>query len=483
VDTIASIAQGKVVGVTEGGVARYLGLPYAAPPFGTHRFLPPQPVEPWSGLWNAREFGPTVPMAQYRPPLDVILGETIVPGEECLNLNVWAPADAVDAPVMVWLHGGAFRNGSGRREVYDGSTFARDGIVCVTLNYRLGVEGFAHLPGAVDNRGLLDQIAALKWVRDNIAVFGGDPANVTVFGESAGGMSVTTLLSLDLGLFHRAIAQSGAGHVLQDPADALKVTTEIADRLGVAPTAAGLATIAPWDVIPAQAAVAAEVATIPDPARWGPTTVANGMPFMPVLDDILLSRRPIDAIRAGAGHDIAVLTGTTTEEFRLFLAPSGLTKLLTGELTTGLMTAMGIDPAVAEAYPPGDPGDVLCEVITDFFFRVPAIRLAEARPANTWMYEFAWASDRHNLGACHALELGFVFDTLDSGVGDMLGPNPPRDLAHTMHQAWVSFARTGDPGWQPYHSDTRHVMIFNAPESQVVQDPRSLERQRWNDLR
>ncbi|MEO5876396.1 MAG: carboxylesterase/lipase family protein [Streptosporangiaceae bacterium] len=481
---MASIAQGKIVGVAERGVARYLGLPYAAPPFGRNRFLPPQPVRPWDGVRDAREFGPTVPMAPYRPPLDVILGETIVPGEECLNLNVWAPVEAQAAPVMVWIHGGAFRNGSGRREVYDGATFARDGVVCVTLNYRLGVEGFAHLPGAVDNRGLLDQIAALQWVRDNIAAFGGDPGNVTVFGESAGGMSVTTLLSLDLGLFHRAIAQSGAGHIAQAPEDALKVTTEIARRLGVTPDAAGLAAIDPWDVIPAQSAVATEIAGIPDPARWGPTTVANAMPFMPVLDGTLFTRRPIDAIAAGAGRDVAVLTGTTTEEFRLFLAPTGLTKLLTVDLAAGFMAAMGIDPAVAEVYRQGEPGDILCEVLTDFFFRVPAIRLAEARPAHTWMYEFAWASDQHGLGACHALELPFVFDSLVSGGGtELVGHHPPQDLANAMHHAWVAFATTGDPGWAPYDTDTRKVMVFDAPGTLVVQDPRSRERRRWDGLR
>ena len=219
-EAVVQTSHGKVRGRARDGVTAFLGIPYAAPPFGPGRFQAPRPPEPWDGVRDAFDYGPTAPKPGYPRPYDMLLPEPTTPGEDCLNLNVWTPeAGGAGLPVMVWIHGGAFRNGSGAVTVYNGRNFARDGIVCVTINYRLGVEGFANLPGAPCNRGLLDQIAALEWVRDNIAGFGGDPANVTVFGESAGGMSVTTLVSLDLGLFRRAIAQSGAGHIAQDPGD------------------------------------------------------------------------------------------------------------------------------------------------------------------------------------------------------------------------------------------------------------------------
>ncbi|GAB3678035.1 carboxylesterase family protein [Actinocorallia lasiicapitis] len=482
-DLIVSTVYGKVRGRVADGVARFLGIPFAAAPFGEHRFRAPAPVVPWDGVRDALEYGPTVPKAPYRPPLYALLPEVDLPGEECLNLNVWAPRDAEGLPVLVWVHGGAFRNGSGSVPVYDGGTFARDGVVCVTINYRLGVEGFAELPGAPRNRGLLDQIAALEWVRDNIAAFGGDPEQVTVFGESAGGMSVATLLSLDLGLFHRAIAQSGAGHIAQLPEDALKVTAELARRLGVEPTAEGLAEITPERIVEVQAEVQAEIGAVPDPGRWGYSTVQGGMPFMPVLDAELFTRRPIDAVRDGAGRDIPLLTGTNSDEFRLYLAPSGMVDLLNVELVTGLLATMGIEPGTAETYqanrPGAKPGDIMSAVITDWFFRVPAIRLAEAKPHNTWMYEFAWNSGAQDvpapLKACHALELGFVFDALASTEGrGLVGPNPPQALADTMHAAWVAFAKTGDPGW-PRYDEARTVQVFDV-EPALTADPRADER-------
>lgn len=491
-DVIVSTVYGKLRGSISDGIARFLGVPYAAPPFGPHRFAAPQPVPPWDGVRDALEYGPTVPKAPYRPPLQALLPEVTIRGDDCLNLNVWAPADASDLPVMVWIHGGAFRNGSGSVPIYDGAAFARDGVVCVTINYRLGVEGWAELPGAPRNRGLLDQIAALEWVRDNIAAFGGDPSKVTVFGESAGGMSVTTLLSLELGLFHRAIMQSGAGHIAQAPSDAMKVTAELARRLGVAPTAEAFAEFSADEIIAVQAEVSAEVAALPDPGRWGRSTVEGGMAFMPVLDRTLFTRRPIDAIKDGAGRDVDVLIGSTTEEFRLYLAPGGLISLLTVDLATGILAALGIDPSRAEEYQKNragaKPGDVLAATVTDWFFRIPAYRVAEARAraSNTWVYEFAWKSQAtglpDELGACHGLELAFVFDTLGRREGSSLGgPTAPQPLADAMHRAWVDFAVHGAPGWVPYDLDTRPVKVFDAPVSMVVEDPRPSERGLWHD--
>ncbi|WP_436771585.1 carboxylesterase/lipase family protein [Yinghuangia sp. YIM S09857] len=495
---IVGTAYGKLRGTASDGVTRFLGVPYAAPPFGPHRFRPPQPPVAWDGVRDADAYGPTAPKAPYPAPLDALLQEVAVDGEDCLNLNIWAPAAATAAPVMVWIHGGAFRNGSGSAPAYDGSGFARDGVVCVTFNYRLGVEGFAELPGAPRNRGLLDQIAALAWVRDNIAAFGGDPGNVTVFGESAGAMSVTTLLALDLGLFRRAIAQSGAGQILQEPEDASKVTAAVADRLGVAPTAEAFAAVGPAEVVAAQAEVAAHVAAFPDPRRWGISTVRSGMAFMPVRDDTLLPRPPIEAVRDGAGRGVDVLIGSNTEEFRLYLAPGGLTKLLSTDAAARFLDVMGFDPAYAAAYaanrPDARPGDLAAAVATDGYFRMPAYRVAEARAgaAATWVYEFAWRSGAtgpaDELGACHALEIGFVFDTLDrlDGAGHsghaehtgLAGPNPPQSLADAMHAAWVAFARDGDPGWPTYDTATRPVRVFDT-ETRLVHDPRSDERALW----
>ena len=237
---VVQLGDGAVRGLADDGVAAFLGVPYAAPPFGPNRMRPPQPVAGWTGTRDATAYGPTVPKGDYPPQYQPLFPEVVIPGEESLNLNIWTPENVLAGggpgsgggsgpggvsgsgglPVLVWIHGGSFMNGSGSLGEYDGSAFARDGIVCVTINYRLAAEGFLFTgsPGgdAADgeaNLGLLDQLAALRWVQDNIAAFGGDPARVTVAGESAGAMSVTTLLSMPRseGLFAQAIAESGAG--------------------------------------------------------------------------------------------------------------------------------------------------------------------------------------------------------------------------------------------------------------------------------
>ncbi|MFG2085365.1 MULTISPECIES: carboxylesterase/lipase family protein [unclassified Spirillospora] len=504
-DAVVQTSYGKVRGTTRDGVTAFLGIPYAAPPFGPNRFQAPRPPEPWDGVRDTVEYGPTAPKPGYPKPYDALLPDPEIPGEDCLNLNVWTPYRGVAGgsslndptpepggpglPVMVWVHGGAFRNGSGAVPVYSGRNFARDGVVCVTFNYRLGVEGFANLPGAPLNRGLLDQIAALEWVRDNIAGFGGDPGRVTVFGESAGGMSVTTLLSLDLGLFGRAIAQSGAGAIAQDPADAMLVTAEMAARLGVEPTAEAFAALDPATIMPVQSAVAAEVSMLPDPGRWGATTAAGGMSLTPILDGELLTRRPEDAIAAGAGRDVDLLIGYTSEEFRFFLMPTGLAGDLTDDLAGAIAAGMGVPAGLPAAYrdrhPDMTPGELMATIITDHLFRIPANRAAAGHAASggtggTWMYEFAWRSPVHDLGACHALELGFVFDNLSSETEGLAGPNPPQALADRMHRAWTDFAVHGDPGWRRFDPSTRAVHVFDGPADEIVDDPGGDDRKLWD---
>ena len=213
---VVRLHDGAVRGRVESGVAAFLGIPYAAPPFGPNRMRPPQPVPAWTGERDATSFGPTVPKGDYPPQYVPLFPEVVIPGEDCLNLNVWTPdVGAGGLPVLVWIHGGSFMNGSGSVGAYDGAAFARDGVVCVTINYRLAAEGFLFLGDGIANLGLLDQLAALRWVQENIAAFGGDPGRVTVAGESAGAMSVTTLLSMPLRLGfvrpgHRAERGRGA---------------------------------------------------------------------------------------------------------------------------------------------------------------------------------------------------------------------------------------------------------------------------------
>jgi len=245
-DTVVRTRQGAVRGATVDGIAVFKGIPYAAPPFGARRFQPPQPVVAWDGVRDALTYGATVTKPPYFPPFDVLLPEPAIPGEDSLNLNIWTPDPGrTNLPVLVWIHGGAFANGTGALPTYDGSRFARDGVVCVTINYRLGVDGFLFLGQGNANLGLLDQVAALAWVQENIAAFGGDPHNVTVAGQSAGGMSIDALLSMPRarGLFRRAIPQSGAGHHAISAASAQMIGRYLAEKLGVEPTLEAIATV------------------------------------------------------------------------------------------------------------------------------------------------------------------------------------------------------------------------------------------------
>ena len=311
---------------------------------------------------------------------------------------------------------------------------------------------------------------------------------MTIFGESAGGMSVTTLLAVAAGsgLFHKVIAQSGAGTIAASLDDARKVTAELSARLGFDATADSLGGIDVESVIDAQQAVAMDMTMDPNPERWGPSIVASAMAFVPVIDGDLITERPVDTIAAGVGNDIPLLVGTTTEEQRFFLVPTGVTTATTTDILRGVVASRGWPSTVVDLYagnrPDASPGDVLCAMLTDQFFRIPALRLAEGRAgARTYVYEFAWGTPIQDLGACHALEIGFVFDTL-ANTGQLAGGNPPQALAEDMHARWIAFARSGDPGWPAYDLSRRPVMTFASPESDVVDDPRSDERQAWDGI-
>lgn len=451
------------------GTAVFRGIPYAAPPVGALRFAAPAPPEAWEGVRDAGAYGPTAPKVPYPDDFAALLPDPEIPGEDCLNLNVWTPAPEPGArlPVMVWIHGGALTRGSSAVPVYDGSSFARDGVVLVSVNYRLGVLGYGLFPDAPANRGLLDQIAALTWVRENIEAFGGDPGRVTVFGESAGAISIGALLAAPraAGLFHQAVLQSGAPEALARE----KVRTMVrrmAALLKVDATAGAFAAVALPDLLAAQAAVL---------RRSSP--LLGGPAFGLVTDPDTLPADPLEAATEAAG-EVPLLLGWTAEEYRLWLAPTGAMRLLDrlGPLAVALGRIRGgKDRAAVRALraerPEAGPADLAGHLLTDRLLRDPLRRLAagggeraQRRTAPRFVYEFAWPSGVPGLGSCHALELGFVFDTLSVPEASWLaGPDAPQELAREMHAAWVRFAVEGDPGWAPWNGDGP-PKVFGGPE-------------------
>ncbi|MGW6056710.1 carboxylesterase/lipase family protein [Streptomyces sp. NPDC055189] len=469
---------GPVRGTLEDGIAVFRNIPYAAAPVGPLRFAPPAPAPRRKDLLEATAFGPTAPKNPYAPPLDALLPDPDIPGDACLNLNVWtaAPGDGA-RPVMVWIHGGALRNGSSSVSSYDGRAFARDGVVLVSLNYRLGIEGFGVFPDAPANLGLRDQIAALAWVRDNIRAFGGDPDNVTVFGESAGAISIAALLASPhaRGLFRRAVLQSGAPTAV-DRAEAARTTTAIAEHLDIPPTAADFARVDRARLLDAQRAATA-----------GGTPLTGGRGFHLVVDGDVLPEDPATALTRGAADGIDVLLGSNTDEYRLWFVPSGYVDRISEATLSAAVhegQAPGRAPAVYRAArPDASPGEIFGAIVTDKMLRVPLNRLADARadrPGRTFVYEFAWPSPQHGLGACHALEISFVFDTLDAPDSLLLaGETAPRHLAEAMHRAWIAFASGEDPGW-PEWSAERPVMTYGTDGARVVLAPREHERRLWS---
>ncbi|MFC4945713.1 carboxylesterase/lipase family protein [Pseudonocardia sp. GCM10023141] len=470
---VVTTTGGVVRGSLDRGVRRFLGIPYAAAPYGTARFAPPQPPPAWSEVRDADAYGPTPPQVPYSGGLEQVLPSVVIAGADVLTVNVWAPAAGAGHPVMVWLYGGALTRGSTAIPIYDGHAFARDGVVLVSLNYRLGAEGFSVLDDAPGNLGFADQAAALAWVRDNIAGFGGDPARVTLFGESAGGASVIALLAHPdtSGLFARAIAMSAP--IGGTPrAEARKITVAMAADLGIAPTRAAFAAVSPDELLASQVRVTSKG----NPLLGGPG-------FSGVIGDEPVPVDPGVALRAGAGARIPLLLGYTTEEYRLWFMPSGLWRTIKGWHLRAALLKSRLPGRIAGLYrrsrPGASPAEILGAIITDVVLRVPTNALADARRRHggrTWMYEFAWRSPVLDLGAAHALEVGFVFDTLDTDAARAFaGPDAPQPVADAMHGAWVRFATEGDPGWAEW-DDRRPVMTFDAPESALVLAPREAER-------
>jgi para-nitrobenzyl esterase len=470
-EPIVTIAAGAVQGTSKDGVSRYLGIPYAAAPVGALRFQIPQPHPGWEGIRDAGTPGPTPPQRlRPVPGLDIasLVGQGWIEGDDYLSLNIWAPEDGrTGLPVMVFIHGGAWVLGHKDAAVHDGSGFARSGIVTVAINYRLGVEGFLPFPGCPTNLGLRDQICALEWVRDTIPAFGGDPANVTVFGESAGAMSIGTLIGSPLakGLFRRAIIQSGHAGMTRSIPVMQRLVAKMAKLMRVTPDLAGFGSVSPGKALDALEAVSLPTTRIDLRDERGREPAFGLSRFLPVHGDDVVPLPPLQALGEGVGQEVDVLIGTNAEEMNLYFVPTGV-KGKIGRLLAWLFLRKALPQAgkVLKAYGMGrgvKPGEAFTRALSDLVFRWPARRFAEEHRGRTHVYDLSWRSPACDgeLGACHGVELPFVFDTLAcaTGVQRLCGPRPPQALADRMHMIWAGFARDGSLPWKPFDREDRTV--------------------------
>jgi len=500
-----SIHQGKLEGDEQGGLFAFKGIPFAAPPVGERRWLPPGKPASWTGTRDARRFGAVAPQNQLM--LSALSAMTVEgeQSEDCLTLNVWTPAlDGKRRPVMVWIHGGAFTIGSGSQSLYDGSNLARRGdVVLVTVNYRLGPLGYLRLADVTNGKipstgseGMLDQVAALEWVRDNIAEFGGDPGNVTIFGESAGGMSVGTLLAMPAarGLFHKAIPQSGACHTGSPAARSNRVAEMVLSKLKVQTSdIGGIRALTPAQLLSG---------ILLDDGRPNPELV---MAYQPTIDGTRVPRVAIEMVADGSASGVAVMVGSTLEEQKLFsfmdpglpsLDRAGLAARVSRRLEAKAADALidSYDKARGKRGETVTPPELFSAIETDRVFRIPGVRLAQVQrrhDARVYSYLFTWPSPAMGgvLGSCHALELGFVFGTNHMpGMAGFAGTGPAAEkLATQMQDAWLAFARSGDPSnastgeWKPYDEARRSTMVFGA-NTKLENAPRDEERRAWDTV-
>ena len=507
VPPIVNTKYGRLQGTTEDDLHVFRGVPFATPPVGELRFRAPRPPEPWNGVKEAAEFGPYA-IQTYAPGGDLIAFFNMPTDENCLTLNIWTPGlDDAKRPVMFWIHGGAYAAGAGSAATYDGQQLARRGdVVVVTINYRIGALGFLYNQALIDgddphtgNYGMRDQVAALKWVREQISEFGGDPDNITIFGESAGGMSVAALLASPEaeGLFRRAIPQSGAGH----HALPLAIAEEIGRRF------CSVLEIAPDDAeslrgIPAEDILAAQNAVLMDPPN-SMLVRRYGMPFSPAVEGSFLETIPIEAVRNGHGKDVDLLCGTTQDEWTLLrILMFGVTEADEALARMSIGVFAGDQDAADQLYDhyhsvranrcaATDPLAVLDAVMTDFSFRIPADRLLAAHSGqdgdgSTYAYLFNQQSPAMDgaLRACHGIDLPYVFGTTDA-MREFVGDDPQTDqLAGFVMDAWLNFARTGNPsttalpGWPQYRADQRYTMVL-GPDVKTIREDREEERSIW----
>lgn len=444
--TLASTALGDLAGSEEHGVTVFRGVPYAAPPVGPLRFMPPEPVSAWRDRRDATRHGPIAPQGASR--LSAAMGGfTQAQDEDCLTLTIWTPrADTARRPVLVWLHGGAWLSGAGSLDWYNGARLAREGdIVVVGVNYRLGALGYLLHPAVSGgNLGTLDQIAALRWIREHIGGFGGDPAGITLAGQSAGASAIGLMLTMaDVrALFHRAIMQSGGfGRPPRTPDQATARAEGFIRGLGLDPDAADIADR--LRSLPAQRLIEAQASDARANARFGNTDP----PFGPVVPEPLTPAGLIQAIAASVGER-DVLIGATREEGHAFFAPG----LAVSE--TALTNAFGTDALTRHRHrrPGGTPRDLLADITTDVVFRTPTLRLAGQMAdngSNVFAYQFNWAPPQSPFKACHCIDLPFTFGNLDAwpDAAMLAGGDPAvmHGLSAAIRRAWIAFVRTGSP--------------------------------------
>ena len=468
VTTTAGTVRGRwrAIPGSEARSAAFLGIPFAEAPVGELRFAAPVPKAPWDGVRDALAFGAT---AQRGDPGVTLIPEPSVEGESTLNVNVFtrSPAPAAPGeglPVLVWIHGGGYVAGSPASPWYDGRNFTRDGVVTVTISYRLGFDGFGWVEGAPQNRGVLDWLLALEWVQRNVAAFGGDPGRVTIAGQSAGGGAVLTLLGMERAqhLFHRVYAISGATADVSE-ARARRLAGEIAREAGVPPTREGFATVPEERILELQAKA----------TEFGPdslaTIVEEGLHLGPVVDGDVVKRPTRQSLRMGIGADKPLVLGATDDEFTMTFADAE--RKLRWVPRPLLLRKLGLPKAARKRYL-RDNADVVAlgkarlagRILTDMMFRVTVPRTAVDRgEAPTWTYRFSWPSGRFGY-AEHCLDVPFFFDCLDGPAMEPLaGPNPPQALADEVHAAAVAFIADGDPVWARYDDATKTARVYDTP--------------------
>jgi para-nitrobenzyl esterase len=473
VQTLAGTVRGRWKDTTAPGSgargalrsAAFLGIPFAEAPVGELRFAAPVPKAPWEGVLDAAAFGAT---AQRGDPGVTLIPEPSVPGESTLNVNVHTPSperaeEGHGLPVLVYIHGGGYFAGSPASPWYDGRNFNRDGVVTVTISYRLGFDGFGWIEDAPSNRGVRDWLLALGWVQQNIAAFGGDPARVTIAGQSAGGGAVLTLLGMAKAqhLFHSVYAISGAlADVTPEKSEAFG--RALAATAGVEPTRAGWSTVAEERVLELQ-----KKATELGPDALN-EVVDGGLPLGPTIDGDLLVRSTPESLRSGVGADKPLVLGATDDEFTMAMADAGKALALVPKGI--LLGKLGVPKSARKAYLAAN-ADVVARgkarlagrVLTDRMFRVAILKVvADRGTAPTWVYRFAWPSGHFGF-AEHCLDVPFFFDCLDGPAMEPLaGPNPPQRLADEVHGAAVAFVSGGDPGWPRYDGATRISRVYDA---------------------
>jgi para-nitrobenzyl esterase len=507
---ILEISAGKLRGASGAGIYSFKGIPYGASPTGSNRFMAPVPPQPWSGVREALAYAgrawqlPNRP--KRRPELETLLGpaDTTREDEDCLTLNVWTPGldDGAKRPVMVWLHGGAFGYGSGNRAVTDGANLARRGdVVVVSVNHRLNIFGFLHLADIggpawahSGNAGMLDIVAALRWVRDNVERFGGDPGNVTIFGESGGGGKVSVLLAMPAarGLFHRAVIQSGAAIRVSTRERANALAEAVLRELGIPRVECERLQNVPAEQLLAAIAPASRAI---GRSRW---PLLDRYDFGPVVDGNDLPQHPSEPAAPAISDGIPLMIGGTCEESAFFLADDDA--VWNGTLTEAQLRerlaamAGGETDALLAAYraamPQASPGDRLIAALTGSNFWIRTVLLAEryvARPpAPVYMYSLDWQSPAHNgrMKAHHAMDLPFVFDNTE--VADTTAGAPgARELAARISDTWIAFARNGSPdnptfpSWPAYSAADRATMILDTACC-VAHDPGREMRLLWS---